>query len=164
MHWRKWGTLCICDFGSWHQILWCNMHDLRSNMFPGDFFPQWNTKTNHCSCCWWKYFPFQPFPQSVFVVICAGLTGVSCCVCHVVLAGVPELSRVVPWAPQTGHGGEQPSTEAYTGPGDHAGRAEPILGWFIGSLLTSWHRAEWHPCTYRLNCQSPHSCHSVFYR
>lgn len=46
----------------------------------------------------------------------------------VVSAGVPEFPRVVPRAPQTGHSGEQPSAEAYFGAGDHAGRANPVLG------------------------------------
>lgn len=49
-------------------------------------------------------------------------------VTEVVLAGVPELPGVIPGAPQTGHGGEQHSTEAYFRVGDHAGCAEPFLG------------------------------------
>lgn len=44
------------------------------------------------------------------------------------LAGISEFPGILSRAPQTGHSGEQPSTEAYFGAGDHAGRAELILG------------------------------------
>ena len=49
---------------------------------------------------------------------------VSCAAC----LGVPELPRVLPGAPQAGHGGEQCPAEARPGAGRHAGRAELVLG------------------------------------
>lgn len=50
-------------------------------------------------------------------------------------AGVPELSGVISRASQKGHGGERPASEACSGAGSHAGRAEPVLGGIAGDLL-----------------------------